>query len=378
MTTIRRAAVTPWADRARLLPFFVRLAIKERFAPGLSVRPLVAELFLTDNCNLKCVSCACWRTVTRSELSGDEWRGVIEQLGAAGIIKANFTGGEPLLRRDAPELMAHAYEHGIRSLHLNSNGILLDDRRRTAVLEAGVRSFNISVDGPTAEMHDAIRGVDGSFERTVTHLRELLAHRTRLDLRVRMNFTVMRSNVAELPDIMRLAQRLRVQLYLNLATDHTFLFRDGQVALETRVGQDQLDDVMKSVEQLLRRDREFVPRYSELQYMRRHFENVLQARLPCAESQLKLMVHSTGEVGGCWGHGAADNVREVPISEILSSDRYRDEHTRFFRKECVGCGSNYALNLAWRPGTYVEDALWRMHRRTLERSETASEERAVA
>ena len=32
---------------------------------------------------------------------------------------------------------------------------------------------------------------------------------------------------------------------------------------------------------------------------------------------------------------------------------YREEHARFFRKECVGCGSNYALNLAWRPRTYV-------------------------
>ena len=122
--------VRPWADRARLAVFFSRLAIKEHLRPALHVKPLAAELFLTDNCNLKCVSCACWRTVTRKELDGAEWRDVIDQLAALGIVKANFTGGEPLLRRDAPELMAYAYSRGIRNLHVNTNAVLLDERRR--------------------------------------------------------------------------------------------------------------------------------------------------------------------------------------------------------------------------------------------------------
>ena len=140
----------------------------------------MAELFLTDNCNLKCVSCACWRKVTRGELSGDEWRNVIDQLADYGILKANFTGGEPLLRSDAPQLMAHAYQRGIRNLHLNTNAVLLDDRRRDAVLDAGVRSFNISVDGPRAEVHERVRGVPGSFAKTVGNLERVLEQRDRL------------------------------------------------------------------------------------------------------------------------------------------------------------------------------------------------------
>jgi MoaA/NifB/PqqE/SkfB family radical SAM enzyme len=141
---MRRLPVSGVGDRVRLAGFFARLAVKEHLAPRLHVRPLVAELFLTDNCNLNCISCACWRTVTRRELDGDEWRGVIDQIAALGILKANFTGGEPLLRRDAPELMAYARDAGIRSLHVNTNAILLDDRRLGAVLDAGVRSFNVS------------------------------------------------------------------------------------------------------------------------------------------------------------------------------------------------------------------------------------------
>src|SRR3954452_12768764 len=159
---MRTPPVTGVGDRLRLAGFFGRLAVKEHLAPRLHVRPLVAELFLTDNCNLKCVSCACWRTVTRAELDGAEWRDVIDQIAALGILKANFTGGEPLLRRDAPDLMAYAHQAGIRSLHLNTNAILLDDRRLGAVLDAGVRSFNISVDGPDAAQHDRVRGKAGA------------------------------------------------------------------------------------------------------------------------------------------------------------------------------------------------------------------------
>jgi MoaA/NifB/PqqE/SkfB family radical SAM enzyme len=360
-----RTAVAGWADRARLLLFFARLAAKEHIAPGIRVRPLVAELFLTDNCNLKCVSCACWRKVTRGELTEDEWRDVIDQLADHGIVKANFTGGEPLLRSDAPRLMAHAHQRGIRNLHVNTNAVLLDDRRRDAVLEAGVRSFNISVDGPRAEVHERVRGVPGSFAKTVENLQRVLEQRDALGLRVRMNFTVMRSNVDDLPEMLVLAQDLGVQLYLNLATDKTFLFRDGQVSIESRVDDASISTAMASVEQLLRRSRRHVPRYSELAYVRRHFEDVLQGDLPCAESQLKVMVHSTGEVGGCWAHDGSHNVRDFPVSEILATDAYHEEHERFFRKECVGCGSNYALNLAWRPHTYVEDVLWRLGRRRL-------------
>jgi hypothetical protein len=91
----------------------------------------------------------------------------------------------------------------------------------------------------------------------------------------------------------------------------------------------------------------------------------VQRDVPCAESQLKLMIHSRGEIGGCWGHDPAFNVRSRPIAAVIDSAHYREEHTRLFRKDCVGCGSNYSLNLRWQPTTYAEDLLWRIGRRHL-------------
>jgi MoaA/NifB/PqqE/SkfB family radical SAM enzyme len=348
---------------ARLAAFFGRLAVKEHVRPRLHVRPLVAELFLTENCNLRCVSCACWTTTTRDELRTEEWCSVIDQLVEGRILKVNFTGGEPLIRRDAVGLIAYAAHAGVRDIHLNTNAIRLDAAMLDRVLAAGVRSFNISVDGPDATTHDAIRGVDGAFETTVAHLRGVLARRDELGLSVRMNFTVMASNVAMLPGIARLAQELGVRLYLNLATDSTFLFREEQVSAEAAVDAAALQSALAEVEDLRGADRRWLPSTTDLGYVRAHFGDRLQGDLPCAESQLKLMVHSTGGVGGCWGHDPTMNVRERSIASIIDSAAYRDEHERFYRKECVGCGSNYSLNLRWRPTTLVADAVGGMRGR---------------
>lgn len=354
-------------DSVRLAWFFTRLAVKEHLKPDLRVDPLVAELFLTENCNLRCVTCNCWRHTTKGELSTAEWRGVLEQLADLRIHKANFTGGEPLIRPDAVELMQHATDVGIRHLHLNTNGIRLTPPMIDRVLGAGVRSFNVSVDGPTGLVHDRVRGRLGAFDQTMTHLRRLLLHREELGLKVRMNFTVMRDNVSHLPQIARLAQELQVRLYLNLATDTTFLFRAGEVGQLKRVDHDGLEDALAGLEEVLRRDRSWLPRYSDLRYMRGHFSDVVQRDLPCAESQLKLMIHSRGEVGGCWAHDPESNVRTTSLREVIDSTHYREEHERFFRKECVGCGSNYSLNLRWRPASYRDDLLWRLGRRSLAR-----------
>jgi MoaA/NifB/PqqE/SkfB family radical SAM enzyme len=353
------------AEGARLVRFLAGLRIKEWVRPHHHVRPLVAELFLTENCNLRCVSCACWREVTRDELSTEEWKDVLRQLADVRIHKVNFTGGEPLIRKDAVELMRYARDIGIRHMHLNTNAIRLTDEMRRQVLDAGVRSFNVSVDGPTAATHDQIRGRRGAFDITVRHLEALLAERDRRDLKIRMNFTVMRTNVSALPDIARLAQRLRVRLYLNVATDRTFLFRADEVTGLAEVADERLRAAMEEVERLARADPGYLPRYSDLAYVRRHFREPLQRGLPCAESQLKLMIHSRGEIGGCWGHDPGHSVRDTAIADVIAGNGYRAEHARLFRKDCVGCGANYSFNLRVRPTTYVEDGLWRLHLRSL-------------
>jgi hypothetical protein len=162
-----------------------------------------------------------------------------------------------------------------------------------------------------------------------------------------------------------LAQSLEVRLFLNLGTDTTFLFRDSEVTPLTHISQKTLEESLSMLEAIKRDDGAWLPRYSDLRYMRGHFGDLVQRDLPCAESQIKLMIHSRGEVGGCWGHDPTANVRDRALRELLDDDAYHEEHERLFRKDCVGCGSNYSLNLRRKPATYVDDLRWRLAHRTL-------------
>ncbi len=343
----------------RLTGFFSSLLIKRWLWEGLDVRPVVAELFLTDNCNLKCVTCACWRSHTPEELTTEEWKEVVNQLGELGFVKLNFTGGEALLRRDATEIIRHAHEQTDATLHLNTNAILLTAAKTKELIEAGVRSFNVSFDGATAEMHDHVRGQKGAFAKTLEHFGELVQLRERHGLRLRMCFTVMRENMSEMVEMAKLAQRMRAPLFFNVLTDHTFLFRGHDIVKLGEVRDEGLEGALNALLEHKKKHPEYLPRYSVICYIGDHFKDQLQKKLPCTEANLKLMVHSQGQVGGCWAHDPEFSVREQRIEAMLETEKFKTTQTDLFFKRCKGCGSNHALNMRLEPRPMMYDALWK-------------------
>jgi hypothetical protein len=105
---------------------------------------------------------------------------------------------------------------------------------------------------------------------------------------------------------------------------------------------------------------ELLPRYSVICYIGDHFRDQLQKDLPCVESSLKLMVHSQGQVGGCWAHDPEFSVRKDPIEQIVRSAKFRKTQTDLYFKRCKGCGSNHSLNLRFDPRPLAYDALWQV------------------
>ena len=121
--------------------------------------PLFVGWQLTARCNLRCSYCNIWENP--GELSTDEILKGIDQLRDLGTAIIAFTGGEPLLRDDIPEILERTYRRGILS-RLHTNGYYLPKIvKHLHKLHAVV----LSLDGPR-EVHDAIRG-KGSYDRVV-------------------------------------------------------------------------------------------------------------------------------------------------------------------------------------------------------------------
>lgn len=140
--------------------------------------PMSLTLSLTYRCNSRCATCNVWRRQAE-ELTLDEWERTLRSLGRAPYW-VTVSGGEPLLRNDAVEIIRLAYEHCRPAIiNIPTNGLLPERIARavgevTAVCPSASIVVNLSLDG-WEEDHDHIRGVSGNFERTMETYRRLRA-----------------------------------------------------------------------------------------------------------------------------------------------------------------------------------------------------------
>ncbi len=98
---------------------------------------------------------------------------ILDEAAELGALEAFLTGGESLLRRDVPELVAHARGLGMLS-RISTNGYLLDPARVEALAAAGLTQAGISLDSADPEEHDRARRLPGLHARTVEGIRRLV------------------------------------------------------------------------------------------------------------------------------------------------------------------------------------------------------------
>jgi MoaA/NifB/PqqE/SkfB family radical SAM enzyme len=135
----------------------------------------------------------------------------LELLRKAGVKCLNITGGEPLLREDLPDILKKAKEQGF-SIQLASNGILYPERAK--LLTGLIDRLFFFLDYPFAEEHDRSRGVE-SFNQVIQSIK----HAAELGERPVIKFTMTRDSVRYLPEMIELAEKLKVLIYLDPVCD---------------------------------------------------------------------------------------------------------------------------------------------------------------
>ena len=192
----------------------------ETFTESFTRYPVLSEFAITYRCNLACRFCyaGCGGGAAGpdlAEMSTADARRVIDIIaGPAKVPSVSFTGGEPTLRDDLPELIAHARERGLR-VNLITNAIRcargdLADR----LADAGLTSAQVSVEGPDAAVHDGLTQRPGSFDATLAGLERLRAAGLRS---VHTNTTLCAGNIDRAEEIVDLAARLGMErLSMNL------------------------------------------------------------------------------------------------------------------------------------------------------------------
>jgi AdoMet-dependent heme synthase len=160
---------------------------------------------VTRRCNLNCVHCraAAEKGPYPGELSTSRCMGILEEISRIGKPIVILTGGEPLLREDVFEIAERGTQLGLRMV-MATNGTFLTPEITEKMMESGIKRVSISLDGSTAEEHDAFRMVPGAFDAALAGI-ELLKAR---EIPFQINTTITRHNVHLAEELLKLAVEL--------------------------------------------------------------------------------------------------------------------------------------------------------------------------
>jgi len=181
--------------------------IKE-FALGHNTLPVLSEIAVTYRCNLACrfcyAACGCRKDEQHPDLPAAELKKILTVIkNEAEVPSVSFTGGEPLLRPEVPELVAHAKSLGMWT-NLITNGTLAVEETVRKLAAAGLDSAQVSVEAGDAAAHDAIAAHPGAFAATVRGIENIM----KAGIRVHTNTTVSALNKDKLEGILDLVKSL--------------------------------------------------------------------------------------------------------------------------------------------------------------------------
>ncbi len=160
---------------------------------------------VTRSCNLACKHCRAEAHCEPypGELSTAEAKALIDTFPQTGSPIIIFTGGEPLMRHDIFELVAHARSKDLRCV-MAPNGTLLTPENVRRIKETGISRCSISIDGPENISHDTFRGTPGAFDASMRGIALLKEH----GIEFQINSTVTKANLGSFKKIFHLANDL--------------------------------------------------------------------------------------------------------------------------------------------------------------------------
>ena len=297
-------------------------------------RPLSILCELTYRCNLQCPYC--YNPIAlreyRDELSTEQWNAVLRDAAALRIVQAHFSGGEPTLRPDLPELVETAAREGLYT-NLITQGTFLDDAALDELIGRGLDHIQISIQAPFAEAADRIAG-------TVVHEKKLQAlQRVReRDVALTLNCVLHRRNHDAIDEVIALAERFGItRLELANVQFYGWAYRNRAALMPT------LDQVQRG-EAIVEAARERLRGSMEIVYVLPDYFGEFPK--PCMNGwgNQFLTVTPNGDVLPCPAAAAIrdlhfENVRVRPLADIWQkSDAFeRFRGTAWMPEPCRSC-----------------------------------------
>lgn len=298
--------------------------------------PLMLFVELTRRCNSRCRHCDIWMGDKGEEVSASVLVNTFSELAGKGLVAVDLFGGEPLLRKDLPHILAGIKASGLHAT-ITTNGTLLTRDKCKELAGLGLDQLIVSIDGPTASLHDWVRGTEGSFKRATAGL-QAMNDVAGESVRLGINTLVCRQNLGFLPEMTDLAGQVGATQIRLLPYHQCYPFNQHK----------QEDDMLPRRQDLglLERSlREFSKRCKQARIAtnsKSYLDGIVgwyggqPARVRCMAGIGVCDINAFGDVYPCYTHASSvGNIREQPFEQIWQSASMADRRTE--SKGCKGC-----------------------------------------
>ncbi len=198
--------------------------------------PVIAGHKLLFTCNLRCHMCPFWRRPDPPLLTLEEERKMMDSLADFGVSFLGFEGGEPFLRKNFAEILKLSHDRFFTSVV--SNGWMLKDHFRD--VRDYIDYLFVSIDG-VGEIHDKLRGVEGSFERA----KQGIAVASQ-EIPVSLSSTITSENTDQVDKIVDFANEMNVTVSFQVAYDYSTAEKMSPSSVKLKDALIKLLDLKKS------------------------------------------------------------------------------------------------------------------------------------
>lgn len=286
----------------------------------LPAAPYRMDLAITYHCNNQCGHCYNARSRQFPELSTVEWKQILDQLWELGIPHIIFTGGEPTLRKDLPELIAHAESLG-QITGINTNGRNLKDPAYVQrLVDAGLDHVQITFESSDATIHDQMQGIQGAWADTVEGIKNVVAS----SLYLMTNTTMLAINKDTVPETIDFLAEIGVPTIGLNSLIHAGKGKNNQSGLSHA----EIDDLLDMAREKTAQTGQRLIWYTPTQYC--HFNPILQGvgAKGCSAAKYNMCIEPNGDVLPCQSYYSAvgnirndrwENIWHHPLCEAIRS-----------------------------------------------------------
>lgn len=253
--------------------------------------PYRMDLAVTYRCNNACAHCYNGRPRNYPELSTEEWFKILDDLWKIGIPHIVFTGGEPTLRDDLPDLIRHAEANG-QITGINTNGRKLKDKTYLQKLvDAGMDHVQITFESHIPEIHDQMVCHTGAWQETVEGLKNTVES----NLYVMTNTTMLTHNKATIPDTLEFLG----QLGLKTIGLNALIYSGHGATVGTGLSESELQPILETAQVITDKYQQRLIWYTPTQYC--NFDPVQMGLgvKGCTAALYNMCVEPNGDVIPC-------------------------------------------------------------------------------